>query len=45
MDLGDIQEMADELALARPGEKKTKRLVVSHNAEARLWKALEIAGL
>ncbi|MFE1925583.1 recombinase family protein [Streptomyces asoensis] len=44
MDLGDIQEMADELALARPGEKKTKRLVVSHNAEARLWKALEIAG-
>ncbi|WP_340378021.1 recombinase family protein [Streptomyces sp. SS7] len=43
MDLGDIQAMANELALTRPGKKKMTRLVVSHNVEAQLWKALQLA--
>ncbi|MFD6289479.1 recombinase family protein [Streptomyces sp. NPDC060205] len=33
MDLGDIQTMANELALSRPGKKGMTRLVVSRNAE------------
>ncbi|MFI5756219.1 recombinase family protein [Streptomyces sp. NPDC051569] len=40
MDLGDIQAMAQELNLV--GEEKMARLVVGHNVEERMWKALEI---
>ncbi|MER5196834.1 recombinase family protein [Streptomyces sp. NPDC002755] len=44
MDLGDIQTMADELALSHPGEKEMARLVISHNVpEGYRWKALGFA--
>ncbi len=45
MDLGDIQVMANELALSRPGRKgKMTRLVISHNVpEEYRWKALVFA--
>ncbi|MDL5202270.1 recombinase family protein [Streptomyces sp. ALI-76-A] len=45
MDLGDIQTMANELALSRPGKKgKMTRMVISHNVpEEYRWKALAFA--
>lgn len=41
MDLGDIQTMAQELGLEK--NEKMSRLVVSHNAQEQLWKALALA--
>ncbi|MFE0201363.1 hypothetical protein ACFW0I_37365, partial [[Kitasatospora] papulosa] len=45
MDLGDIQTMANELTLTRPGKKgKMTRMVISHNVpEEYRWKALGFA--
>ncbi|MFJ4969000.1 recombinase family protein [Streptomyces sp. NPDC088755] len=44
MDLGDIQTMANELALSRPGKGRMARMVISHNVpEEYRWKALAFA--
>ncbi|MFE9434197.1 recombinase family protein [Streptomyces sp. NPDC006640] len=44
MDLGDIQVMANELALSRPGGKKMQRMLISHNvSEGHRLKALKFA--